>query len=49
MEREGNHLALKMLTVVDMVASPPDRRMPMEEAMVAVRLALMMLMDPGDR
>jgi len=49
MEQEGNHLALKKLTVVDMVVSPPDRRMPMEEAMVAGRLALTMLMDLGDR
>lgn len=49
MEQEGNRLVLKKLTTVDMVVSPPGRRMPTEEAMVAGRLALLMLMDLGDR
>ena len=49
MEQEGNRLALKKLMALDTVVSPPDRRMPMEEATVAGRLALTMLMDLGDR
>ena len=49
MEQEGNRLALKKPTALDTVVSPPDRRTPTEEATVAGRLALTMLMDLGDR
>jgi len=40
---------LKMLTVVELVVSPPDRRTPTVEAMADGHLGLTMLMELGDR
>ena len=47
--QEGNRLDLKMLTVVELVVSPPDRRTPTGEATADGHLDLMMLMELGDR
>jgi hypothetical protein len=46
---EGNHLDLKMLTVVGSAASPPDRRTPMGEVMDDGHLDLTMLTELGDK